>query len=91
MTDDPCRYCGNVGTMIRYNKWHVKEVYCNKCFRCLNQEYIRERTRLAFKAAREGKINEFYMGTYQPSEPPDTPHQDSEDEEELVLFEELEE
>lgn len=65
--------------MTRYNKWHVKEIYCNECYRCLNQQQVRERTRLAEMAAKEGKINEFYMGTYVPSESFDTVDNESEE------------
>jgi hypothetical protein len=50
-----------------YNKWHVKEVYCGECFRCLNQDDVIERTRLAEMAASEGKLLEFWNGTYEPS------------------------
>ncbi|MBN2228694.1 MAG: hypothetical protein JW779_03800 [Candidatus Thorarchaeota archaeon] len=50
--------------MFMYDKWHVKEIYRGECFRTLNQEQITEQTRLAQKAASEGKILEFYLGTY---------------------------
>jgi hypothetical protein len=51
-----------------YNKWHLREVYCGKCFRCLNQDEVREKTRLAERASKEGKINEFWAGIYQSSD-----------------------
>ncbi len=86
MNEDSCPYCGNVGRLIRYNKWHVREVYCNNCYRCLNQDYVRKQTRLAEMASSEGKIDEFYMGMYKPSELPDLPDNEveSKNEEEVI-------
>ena len=67
MDSDVCPNCGSTEQQTRYNKWHVKEIYCVECFTCLNQEQVRERTRLAEMASKEGKLNEFYLGTYEPS------------------------
>ncbi len=68
MTEEECPYCGSTSRRTMYNKWHVREVYCGECFRCLNPEHVREKTRLAEMASKEGKMVEFYMGTYSPSD-----------------------
>lgn len=56
-----------------YNKWHVQEIYCAECFECLNQEEIIEQTALASQAAQEGKLVEFWMGTYKPEKDEEDP------------------
>jgi transcription initiation factor TFIIIB Brf1 subunit/transcription initiation factor TFIIB len=66
MTDEPCPECGSTERVKRYNKWHVKEIYCANCNSCLNADEVRERTRLAEMASREGKLNEFWEGRYHP-------------------------
>ncbi|MBD3404973.1 MAG: hypothetical protein GF411_02420 [Candidatus Lokiarchaeota archaeon] len=69
MTDvEPCPYCGSTKRRKRYNKWHIREMYCGECHRCLNQDQVRERTRLAEMASDEGKLDEFYTGEYKPTE-----------------------
>ena len=68
MTEEKCPFCGSTTRRTMYNKWHVKEIYCGECFECLNQEQLTEQTRLAQMAAKEGKLTEFWMGQYTPSE-----------------------
>jgi hypothetical protein len=63
-TEEPCPHCGSTSRRIMYNKWHVREVYCGECFKSLNQDEVREQTRLAQQAAQEGKLHEFWMGVY---------------------------
>ncbi|TFG30690.1 hypothetical protein EU527_14170 [Candidatus Thorarchaeota archaeon] len=79
MSEEKCPECGATGRIVRYNKWHVKEVYCNECHICLNSEEVQEKTRIAQIASREGKLNEFYLGTYQIPKPEDTDDKESED------------
>jgi hypothetical protein len=50
-----------------YNKWHVREIYCGECHICLNKEQVRQHTKLAEMAAKEGKLDELYLGKYEPS------------------------
>ncbi|MGQ4912921.1 MAG: hypothetical protein ACP6KW_12185 [Candidatus Thorarchaeota archaeon] len=88
MSDEACPFCGSKKRRIRHNKWHVREVFCANCWRCLNVEEVRRRTGLAEMAAREGKLDEFYMGTYEPSQGQEDPGTGREDE---VLSEETEE
>ncbi|TFG30088.1 hypothetical protein EU527_15020 [Candidatus Thorarchaeota archaeon] len=79
MSDEECPNCGATGRIVRYNKWHVKEVYCDKCHICLNTEEVQEKTRLVQIASREGKLNELYMGTYQQSKNEGTADKESDD------------
>ncbi len=68
MSESPCPHCGSTARRIMYNSMHVREVYCGECFRCLNQEQVTERTRVAQMAAKEGRLNEFWMGSYKPED-----------------------
>jgi hypothetical protein len=89
--DEKCPYCGSKERQVRYNKWHVREVYCTSCWRCLNRESVRRRTWLAEMASKEGRINEFYIGTYEPSVPmPDFSDVEEEEEEGVSIEEEIE-
>ena len=92
MTDDEkCPHCGCTERFVRHNKWHVREVYCAECTRCLNRESVRKQTWLAEMASKEGKISEFYMGTYKPSMPvPDFIDAKGEEEEGFSIEEETE-
>ncbi len=62
-----CPHCGSTGRQRQYNKWHVREIYCTSCWRCLNSRHVRRQTRMAEVAFREGKIDEFHEETYTPS------------------------
>ncbi len=66
MSDEPCPECGSKEKQVRYNKWHVKEVYCAECHSCLNSDEVQERTRLAEQAAKDGRLNEFWEGRNHP-------------------------
>ena len=67
--ENSCPFCGSTERRKRYNKWHVREVYCDNCHRCLNSNHVREQTRLAEIASQEGRIDEFYDGTDSPTKP----------------------
>lgn len=69
MNDKPCPNCGSTKRRKRYNKWHIREISCAECHRSLNSKEVWKRTRMAEIASKEGKLDDFYLGTYKPTIP----------------------